>query len=251
MTRRIHIAPAEFGGDEIALRGERAHRLSAVLRLRRGDALRVFDGAGHERAATVASATRRTVTLRLGEALETAVESPVTVTLHCAFPRGDRGGWIVEKATELGVTRIVLIDAERGVMQPGAGRIERWRRVAIEAAEQCGRAVVPEIVASAVARTADGDGVAIVADEQCADEGCPAISAVLSGIDPTSLSKLAIFIGPEGGWSDAERQAHERAERVRVSLGPRVLRVDTAAVVALAQVMTAIAPVAGGRAATA
>ena len=155
VTRRIYLEPADFGGDEIILRDERARRLVAVLRQRKGDALQVFDGGGHERAATVASVTREAVTLRLGDAVEALAESAVPVTLLCAVPRGDRGDWIVEKATELGVARIVLIAAERGVMQPGAGRIERWRRVAIEAAEQCGRALVPEIVPESESRRSE------------------------------------------------------------------------------------------------
>ena len=153
------------------------------------------------------------------------------VTLLCAFPRGSRGDWIVEKTTELGVARIVPVAAERTVLDPGEGRVERWRRVAIEAAEQCGRAVVPAIGGdapeAAVSLVADAAGVSVREALTRAGAGLAASRGV------------ALYVGPEGGWSEREREEHAGAGRVTVSLGPRTLRVETAAIVGVAQAIEA------------
>lgn len=225
---RLYIDPAEFAGSEVALTGERAHRLTSVLRLRRGAALRVFDGLGHEREASLTEASRERALLALAAEVEPVPESRVPVTLCCAFPRGGRGDWLVEKATELGVAAFVPLETDRVVLKPGDGRIERWRRIAIEAAEQCGRAVIPTFEAEPPA-----DALVLIADlgtwrtphEVLMDTGRP--------------EALAIYIGPEGGWTEAERAAHAEAGHP-VSLGPRTLRVETAAVVALALTLEAL-----------
>ncbi len=229
--RRLHIEPREFDEPRVALTDERAHRLRSVLRLQAGAALRVFDGLGREREAVVARVAAGEVTLDLGAAVEPLPEPAVAVTLLCAFPRGSRGDWIVEKTTELGVARIVPLTTERTVLDPGEGRIERWRRVAIEAAEQCGRAVVPAIGGdapeAALSLVADAGGVSVRE------------ALMRPGADLAASSGVALYVGPEGGWSDGERAEHAGAGRVAVSLGPRTLRVETAAIVGVAQTIEA------------
>ena len=138
--RRLYVEPAEFATDEVRITGPRARRLREVLRMRVGAELTVFDGSGLERAASV-SAIRAgasgEVTLALGEQLTPAPEPPVPITLCCAFPRGSRGDWLVEKATEIGVAQLVPLEADRSVMHAGEGRIARWQRC------RGGRAVWP------------------------------------------------------------------------------------------------------------
>ena len=228
--RRLYIDPVEFGQPEIVLSGERARRLGAVLRLRSGAALRVFDGRGREREATLVAqdASRQRATLALGAAVTPLAEPRARVTLCCAFPRGGRGDWLVEKATELGVAAFVALESDRAVLHPSDGRLERWRRIAIEAAEQCGRAVVPtfEDAPPNAALTMVADPGATMTHRQALDR--------LSGV----VESIALYIGPEGGWSDAERAAHELSSLV--SLGPRTLRVETAALVALALTIEAL-----------
>ncbi|MEX2229617.1 MAG: RsmE family RNA methyltransferase [Dehalococcoidia bacterium] len=226
-ARRFYLPPDQFAADHALCEGDAAHRLVGVLRLRAGDAVHVFDGCGHERAARVAEVTPRRVKLALLHAIAPLAEPPVPVTLACAFPRGSRGDWIVEKATELGVSRIVPIAAGRAVLAPGDGRIERWRRIAIEAAEQCGRAVVPEIGGDA-----PPEARMLVADPRAA----PNRRAALAGV-PAPAG--AVFVGPEGGWSDGELDALIARGGTTVSLGPRTLRVETAAIVAVAIVIDA------------
>ena len=142
--RRLCVPDARLeSGAAVRLDTAQSHRLRGVLRLRPGDGLAVFDGSGGEWEATVADVAAEGVMLRVGEPLDPLPEPTVAVTLLCAFPRGQRGDWIVEKATELGVAAITPLASDRAVLQPGKGRIERWRRIAIEAAEQCGRASLP------------------------------------------------------------------------------------------------------------
>jgi 16S rRNA (uracil1498-N3)-methyltransferase len=226
-ARRFYLAPDQFAADHALYEGDAAHRLVGVLRLRAGDAVHVFDGRGHERAARVAEVTPRRVKLALLHAIAPLAEPPVPVTLACAFPRGSRGDWIVEKATELGVSRIVPIAAGRAVLEPGDGRIERWRRIAIEAAEQCGRAVVPEIGGDV-----PPDARMLVADPRATTT----MRAALAG---SPAPAVAVFVGPEGGWSDGELDALIARGATAVSLGPRTLRVETAALVAVATVIDA------------
>jgi 16S rRNA (uracil1498-N3)-methyltransferase len=226
---RLYVEPAEFGGDALTLTGGRARRLTSVLRLRRGAALRVFDGLGHERAANLAEASRERALLALVEPVEPVPEPRVPVTLCCAFPRGGRGDWLVEKATELGVAAFVPLEAGRAVLKPGDGRIERWRRIAIEAAEQCGRAVLPTFEAAP-----PREALVLVADPGAPQTPREALANVAE-----SARAVAIYIGPEGGWTAEERAAHAAAGQL-VHLGPRTLRVETAAVVALALTLDAL-----------
>ena len=240
--RRLYVEPREFDERRLALTDERARRLRSVLRLQEGAALHVFDGFGREREATVALMAAGVVTLDLGAAVEPLPEPAVAVTLLCAFPRGSRGDWIVEKTTELGVARVVPLAAERAVLDPGEGRIERWRRVAIEAAEQCGRAVVP-----AIGGSAPEAAVSLVA----AAGGVSVREALLrSGADLAAPRDVAFYVGPEGGWSERERAEHAGAGRIAVSLGPRTLRVETAAIVGVAQAIEATGGLAGASATT-
>jgi 16S rRNA (uracil1498-N3)-methyltransferase len=227
-TPRIYVEGDRIEADELLLEGDLAHRLSSVLRMRPGDGLTVFDGRGREREASVRELARGRVALTLLADVARSPEPPVPVTLVCAFPRGQRGDWIAEKATELGAACIVPFAAGRSVLDPGDGRTARWRRLAIEAAEQCGRAVVPVVGGP----PPEADLVLL------ADPG--ARSSVREALADHLPGSVAVYIGPEGGWSDAERDDLAARGAIAVTLGPRVLRVETAAVVALAQVVEAL-----------
>ncbi|MPZ98261.1 MAG: RsmE family RNA methyltransferase [Dehalococcoidia bacterium] len=227
--RRLCVLDGWPPDGPLVLRGDEAHRVASVWRLRAGATLHVFDGAGSERRASIEQITRAEVTLRLHEAVEALAECRVPVTLACAFPRGQRGDWVVEKATELGAAQIVPLEAERAVLAPGDGRLERWRRIAVEAAEQCGRATLP-VLGGALPEDACG----FVAD--------PAAALPLgeAAADAHDSPAAVLYVGPEGGWSDQER-ARFRADGARfVSLGLRTLRVETAAVAGLARLIEAL-----------
>lgn len=227
MSRRLYLDPEEFESSEVLLVGSRARRLREVLRLRVGAALEVFDGAGRQREARIVGSGKGQVTLALGEPLEPIGEPPVPVAVVCAFPRASRGDWLVEKATEIGVSQLVPRLAARSVMDPGDGRIARWRRIAIEAAEQCERCFVPVIGGEPPAGATH-----IVADP---DSDVTVREAV--GRLPEPPRSLVLHIGPEGGWSTHEIEEFRAVGAHLVSLGPRLMRVETAAVIAAAQLL--------------
>jgi 16S rRNA (uracil1498-N3)-methyltransferase len=232
VVRRLYLDPADLArgeGAELHLDPIRGRRLRDVLRLRIGATLAVFDGQGREHEGRVTAMTGNAVTLTLGAALTPLPEPPVPVVIVCAFPRSSRGDWLVEKATELGVVQLVPLEADRSVMHPGEGRIERWQRIAVEAAEQCGRACIPF-----VGGEAPSDALHIVADPEAGDSIRDCFDRL--GAVPRAV---AVHIGPEGGWTDDELSALDARGALRVSLGPRLLRVETAAILAAAQVLDA------------
>lgn len=217
---RVHCALAS---EVLVLEGEEAHRLMRVLRVRPGDRFSAFDGSGVEALAEVVSVGTK-VTARVLERSRPAVEAGLKVTLYLALVKGERFDWAVEKATELGVARLVPLQTERtDVRDPGETRRERWQRIAVSAAAQCGRVRVPRVEAPVSLSAVRGPGFLL------APGGPP-----LVGPWPEEMS---LVIGPEGGFTDDEvRQAEQAGLRV-AGLGPRVLRVETAAVAALSLVL--------------
>lgn len=230
-VRRLHLATELRHGGEVTLDEAATHRLRDVLRLRAGDALRLFDGAGTECEAQVVEVERRSVRLAIGAVVPSLAEPAAPVWLACAFPRGQRGDWLVEKATECGAAAFVATAAERSVMHAGTGRLDRWQRIAIEAAEQCGRAVVPTFEPEPPAGARH-----LLADPEATRT--PEEALVAPAAD--AAAAVVLHIGPEGGWTAAEREQLVAAGALAVTLGPRVLRVETAAVLAVARVVQAL-----------
>jgi 16S rRNA (uracil1498-N3)-methyltransferase len=229
VTRRLYLEPDEFAAGEVQLSGSRARRLREVLRLRTGAQLEVFDGMGLQREARIIATGRGQVTLVLGEPVPPVPEPPVPVTIVCAFPRASRGDWLVEKATEIGVAQLIPRMAARSVLDPGDGRVARWRRIAIEAAEQCERCFVPIIGGDPPAAAVD-----IVADPEARLTVAETVATL-----PEPPTALVLHIGPEGGWSANELEHFRESGAHFASLGPRLMRVETAAVIAAAQLLEA------------
>ncbi len=204
-----HVFVADL--DAPVLDPDDRHHLTKVLRLRAGDPLTISDGLGRWRPCLLGDEPEPT-----GDIVETAAPAvPVTI----GFPpvKGDRPDWAVQKLTELGVDRIVVLDTDRGVMRWKADRLERqlgrWRRIAREAAMQSRRVRLPELAGPvAVAELAGSPGVAM---------------ADRSGAPPT-IDHPTVLVGPEGGWSEAERAL----DGPRICVGTHVLRVETAALAA-------------------
>lgn len=229
MIRR-YLDPELYQGATAVLTGDAGHRLARVMRVEPGDELRVFNGRGAERLARVAAVAGGEVTLALLGEVEPPAESAVEIVLCCAFPRAQRGDWIIEKATELGVAAFVPLEATRAVLRPGDGRLGRWHRIAIAAAEQCRRAIVPPVEDSL-----DGIDLMLVAD--LTDDPLPTIADALRDATlgaAVAPGRIGIAIGPEGGWSDEERASWRERGAHLVTLGPQSLRVETAAIVAVA-----------------
>lgn len=229
---RFHV-PGAAPGARLALPDHAAHHAREVLRLRAGASVRVFDGEGAEFEASLDAVTRAGVHARLGGAVPARPESPLRLVLALSPLKGDRMELVIQKATELGVTEIrPLVTARTDAAARPAlkgSRQERWDKVASGAAEQCGRAVVPPVLATTnldSLLSAPFEGRRFLLLE---GGGHPTLAALAP---PPSAALL--LLGPAGGWEPAEVQRILAAGFEAVSLGPRVLRAETAAIAAVA-----------------
>jgi 16S rRNA (uracil1498-N3)-methyltransferase len=233
---RVHVPGPLAAGATLELGPRAGQHLVRVLRLERGAPLTVFDGAGHEHAATIASVRDARVHVLLGEALAPAAESPLAITLAQGVSRGERMDYAIQKATELGVTRIVPLLCERSVVKldadQAARKLEHWQGVATAAAEQSGRAVVPAI--DAPRRYLEHLGVAAAPGPAGARLVLAPLAAQGPAALPAGLARIELLIGPEGGLSESELQAAALRGYAALRLGPRVLRTETAAAAAIA-----------------
>lgn len=221
-------------GGEVILGGERARYLGRVLRLGKGDRLAVFNGERGEFDATILRITKESAVLLAGEPRPAATESPLRVHLVQGVSRGERMDFVVQKATELGVKRITPVLTEFGVVRLDGERTEKrrehWQRVAESACEQCGRIRPPLVDTPVTLKNFLG------ARPQSADVDLvlqPGAANSLASL-PEPQTKLCLLVGPEGGFSDSEYGDVRAAGFESVSLGPRVLRTETAALAALA-----------------
>ena len=224
--RRVFVDWIE--GDRAGVGGARAHHLARVVRLRPGERVEASD---FRRAfeAVAEAVEPKEVLFRLGTELPPEPPEPA-IELHLAIVKYARWEWALEKATELGVATVVPLAAERsdeGLVRAAAKRVERWRAIAEEAAQQSRRLAPPELteplnVAQALARPAESRWLV--------DFG----GAPIGGLGGEAAGRHVVAVGPEGGWSDRERAAFASAGARAVSLGPRVLRTETAAVVGVA-----------------
>jgi 16S rRNA (uracil1498-N3)-methyltransferase len=229
--RRVHLPPGRIAGGRARLTSEASHYLRTVLRLRPGDEVEVFDGSGGAWRGTLGDGDE----IALGPRRD-APPPGARIWLAFALPRGEKGDLVVQKGTELGVERLLPFAAERSVVKldsrRAAERVRRWRRIAAEAARQCGRADVPEVEAlaplAAVLGAAPGGFCLLVfhgvGGEPLAEAVAPAAAGYL------------LVVGPEGGLAPGEVDACLAAGGRVASLGPRVLRAETAAMVAVALV---------------
>jgi 16S rRNA (uracil1498-N3)-methyltransferase len=225
------FAPPERLLESRATLDESAHRhLIKVLRLQVGATLRVFDGQGTEIDAQIEHVGQNTVSLVLG-ARRRLPPPKTTITLFQSPPKNDRMEYIVQKTTELGVARIVPILTSQGIMKPSAERCARWRTIAREAARQCGRAEVPVIEEAQplelVLHSLPAPTRRILLWEE---ERKRSIREALEN-GPT---QVALMVGPEGGWSEIEVNRCLDAGFMPTTMGPLILRADTAAIVAVA-----------------
>jgi len=227
MTRRRWIAD-EISGSRAALVGAQAYHLARVLRARSGQQFDIV-AEGRLRRGRIVSITLERVEFELGEEASAIVLPEVTLAL--AIFKFDRMEWAIEKATELGVARLVPLIAQRTdshLASAAAKRVERWRRIVREAAQQSRRVAPPEVAAPMRLE----DVLGIVA-ERCivlseAEEQVSLKQAVAGG-----KGSLALAIGPEGGWTNEEEGAFREHGWIAASLGPNILRAETAAIVAV------------------
>lgn len=226
-------------GGVAELAGDGARHLTRVLRVEPGQRYEISDGRAAW-LAEIAEARGSRVVFRVIEPVETP-EIPVRIALYAALIKFDRLEWMIEKATELGVERIQPVEAsrsEKGLLQASAKRAERWARIAREAAEQSRRLRAPEILPAVRLKAclAAGPEARYWLEEGAA----PPLMRLLTRPAATG-SEVRLLVGPEGGWTGEERAAAARAGWLPVSLGPQILRAETAAIAAVAVVTSAFA----------
>lgn len=234
------VARNNISGDTAVLSGTEAAHMLRSLRLGAGDSFFAFDETGTRYRMRILEATSRSLRAEILETFPPAPPSPVPVTLLVGLPKADKMDFVIEKATELGCFRIIPFRSSRTIPRldraEARKRLLRWERVAVAAAKQCGSGRVPEIspllsYPEALCAASDCDG-RIVFYEGEARFGLKGVLRALGAV-----RGAALLVGPEGGFSPEEvRQAQARGF-VRAGLGPRILRVETAVLAALAMVM--------------
>ena len=233
---RVYVDAPLRSGTIVELPKETASHLAKVLRARSGDQLILFSGDGCEYVGAIEDVRGSRVTAAVGNAVNVDRESPFAATLVQCVPRGDRMDFIVQKATELGVTRIVPVLSQRSVVRLDASQAEskaaHWRAVIVNACEQCGRNRLPAIDTPVPLLNYLGSSPSASARLVLAPD-------LESAATPSDLhASVEIAIGPEGGFADDELAAFRIAGFVRVKLGPRILRTETAAIAALTWLQT-------------
>ncbi|GBD12332.1 Ribosomal RNA small subunit methyltransferase E [bacterium HR24] len=235
--RRFYVEPGTVRGRQVTLGPEAAHRLARVLRLRPGEHVVLFDGSGQEWEVELKSIGPRGVAATVVQDLPSPPEPRVRLSLLACLLKEPRFELVLEKAAELGVAEVVPVVGRRSVVRPWkeGAKQERWRRIVIEAAEQCGRARPPELhtplpMAQALRRA---QGLRIVPWEEERSQGMRQLLRSLAA----PPDQVSLLVGPEGGLDPQEVEAAREAGFQVVSLGERILRAETAALVACALVM--------------
>jgi 16S rRNA (uracil1498-N3)-methyltransferase len=226
MSERFYIS-CPLSPGPIELEGAEARHLAQVCRLRPGDAVILFNGDGQEYHAVIEEVQRRHVALDVRTVEQPQRELPFFLEIAAPLPKGDRAQFMIEKLTELGASSFVPLDTERSVITPREGKMEKLERYVIEASKQCGRNVLMQIAPLTGWRAY----AAPRSDEECRvlldREGADAMPVL------ESSASLRIAVGPEGGFTDVERDLAEAQGWRFVSLGQSVLRIETAALAAV------------------
>lgn len=226
MERRFYLPPP-WSGSELILEGNEAHHLVRVLRLQAGEQVTVFDGQGRESTAQIAAVSREQAVLQLRGELHELPPPRRPLVLGSAVPKGERFDWLIEKAVELGVERLVPLVTERSVVEPGQTKIERLQRMIVAAAKQCGRSRLMQLDPPTRWHDFVQRGFA-GCDAYLADPGGEAWSGPGPIVQPVARA-VVVAVGPEGGFTPAEiAEARAAGGRV-IRLGTPILRIETAA----------------------
>lgn len=224
--------------DRAQLAGPEAHHLAHVMRAKPGETVLLFDGSGCEFTARIERVGRATVDLAVTASARLSRELPAIVILAVALPKGDRQRWLVEKAVELGVAQIVPLRTERSNDRETAGALDRLRRAVVEASKQCGRNTLLEIgepVQSTIFFAAEQPAAARLLAQPEANSAQQAMDHMFES--HSAPAEIVLAVGPEGGFTPAEIVLATSCGWQSVGLGPRILRVETAALALVGAIM--------------
>lgn len=239
MAYRFYVPPDQIGEGRVNLAEDQRKQIKNVLRLRAGDMISVFDGTGAEYDVAL-EASSSGIESRITGMRQLHTEPHIKLTLVQSVPKGEKMEFILQKGTEVGVSRFMLITTSRSVpsISPDKlpNRLNRWRTIVKEAAEQSGRARIPAVegifsLEDAIIRVKDCSRKLIAWEEERKTLLMPLMPDLMQAED------IALFIGPEGGFSSSEVSSASDAGITPVSLGPRILRTETAAIVASALIV--------------
>ncbi len=225
MAKRFYVN-CPLAPGRVTVEGPEAHHIAAVSRLRPGDPVCLFNGDGHEYPAVVVACARQSVDLEVMGQESPRRELAFCLEAAAPLPKGDRGQFLVEKLTELGVAAFVPLRTARSIIHPGETRLEKLERWVIEASKQCGRNVLMRL------------GPVTDWSAYCRQEGLPrtrylahpGLAGDLTLKSAQANQNVVLAVGPEGGFTEEEAKAAQDQNWQRITLGPRILRVETAAV---------------------
>lgn len=227
---RIYQAASLTTGEELPLDERASHYLSRVLRSNQGDPLLLFDGKGHQHHAVIVSISKRQVAVRVGDASPMETESPLSIHLFQGMSRHEKMDLTLQKAVELGITAFTPVITSRSQFRLSDERLEKrlshWEGVMISACEQSGRTHLPTLHAPCDFKDIPFQalpGLAVMLD--------PLATNRLDALT-TTFTDIALFIGPEGGFDEAEHKFADQHKIYKLACGPRILRTETAAIAA-------------------
>ncbi|HIP71306.1 MAG TPA: 16S rRNA (uracil(1498)-N(3))-methyltransferase [Anaerolineae bacterium] len=234
---RFFVSPEQIGEEQVVLRGEQARQICYVLRMGAGDEIVALDNLGWEYGVRLTAVSAQQVSGDILEKRETASEPAGHITLYQSLMKRDKFEWVLQKGTEVGVSRFVPLVTQRSLVQDidiKPSKMARWQKIITEAAEQARRGRIPELMLpmrwSEALAGLDAD-VALIPWEEVRE---PDLRQVLAGVRP---SRLALFVGPEGGFAQEEVAAAVAHNVQPITLGPRILRAETAAIVTAALIL--------------
>jgi len=233
--------PKDLKDNKLEILGKEAHHIANVLRLKEGTTVGLFDGFGYKAIGTILDVTNDRILVKLTDDKVKNTEPPVEVTLYQALPKKDKFELVIQKATELGVARIVPIITKRTIVnidsEKSGKKLERWNKIAQEACKQSGRAYVPQISEPVNFKTVLCELKAELSLMPYEAETEKSLKQALKSFKISKPKSIGIFIGPEGGWDEEEVTMAVKKDIISVTLGPRILRTETASLAVLALIL--------------
>jgi len=239
---RFFVSEANLKAENVVFDSRQAHRIRNVLRMRPGERIIVLDNQGWEYDVTLTQVNRDQVLGQITEKRSASTEPQVQITLYQSLLAREKFEWVLQKCTEVGVSRFVPVITERSVVRDkktiGPGKLDRWRRIITEAAEQSRRGRIPQLnpplaLDQQAVSGLDAFDCRLIATTHQQDVSLREILRQDSG----QTSTVAVFIGPEGGFTEQELQLCQDSGATIINLGPRILRTETAAMVATALIL--------------